>query len=204
MIVLDLDQNTTEWHKARAGMPTASAFSSLVNADGKPSKSAQGYAEMLAGEMYAGQPIDPWSGNQFTEYGHEMEEEAALAYSLRTGTDLDTIGFCMDDARRYGCSPDRLAGNGLLEIKCLPKRHITQLLYWNKNHKAPPDYIAQAQGQLLVTGREWVDLFFYSPLLPCLNIRIKPDRAFASALLQAIDNCLIERDRILKILEDME
>jgi len=203
MIVLELEQNTPEWLKARAGIPTASEFSSLVTADGKPSKSAQAYAETLAGELYAGQPITSWEGNQYTQFGHETEEEAALAYSLRTGTDLDPIGFCLDDAERYGCSPDRLAGDGLLEIKCLPKKHITQLLYWHKHGRSPPDYIAQCQGQLLVTGRAWVDLFFYSPLLPSLTIRIQPDPDYHRAILAGIDQCIAERDRVLQILEGM-
>jgi hypothetical protein len=130
-----------------------------------------------------------------------MEEEAVLAYAMLTGSDPQPVGFCLDDSGRYGCSPDRLIGDdGVLEIKNLPKQHIKTLLYWHKHGRIPTDYVQQVQGQLLVTGRAYCALFFYSPLLPTLVARIEPDQRLQDALVVAIERCITERDRIVQIL----
>jgi len=204
MIIAEHAQNSPEWFQARLGMPTASNFSSLITSDGTPSKSAQGYAETLAGELYAGQRLDSWQGNDYTQFGHDTEEEAALSYALQHDAELQPIGFCESDDRRYGCSPDRLVGDdGVVELKCFPKRHISMLLYWHKHKRTPPEFIAQTQGELLVTGRAYCDLFFYSPVLPTLVIRQEPIPAIQDALLVQIEKCIQERDRVLEILRGM-
>jgi len=198
-----VEQNTPEWLALRAGMPTASAYKQLITSTGSASKSMTSYAQELAGEMYAGRPLDTWTGNQYTEYGHQTEEEAALAYALQSDGEVTNGGFVTDDYETYGCSPDGFVGmDGLVEIKCLPKKHIDVLLYWKKHHKCPSDYVAQVQGQLFVTGREWCDLFFYRPFLPSLVIRCHPDQAIFTALEAQLQSCIEERDRILKILRE--
>ena len=159
MKIHDVEQNTPEWEVLRAGKPTASCFDSLVTSTGAPSKSMQGYAIELAGEMYAGRPLDTWNGNKYTDYGHEIEDEARLAYEMRTGNTVEQVGFITDDLELYGCSPDGLVGDdGMAEIKCLPKKHIPSLLYWKKHGKAPPERIAQTQGQIMIAERKWCDL----------------------------------------------
>jgi len=131
VIVHDVAQGTDEWHALRAGLPTASEFSKLVTSKGEPSKSMTAYAMELAGELYAGRPLDAWEGNKYTERGHEIEHEARLAYAMR-GEPVEEIGFVTDDEGLWGCSPDGLVGEyGMIEIKCLPKKHISVLLYFN-------------------------------------------------------------------------
>ncbi len=39
----------------------------------------------------------------------------------------------------------------------------------------PDDYKAQVHGQLIVTGRDWVDFMSYFPGLPKFLIRVEPD-----------------------------
>lgn len=204
MIVHDVEQGSEEWHGLRAGMPTASEFSKLITSTGEPSKSMLAYAQKLAGDTYAGKDIDAWEGNKYTERGHEIEHEARLAYAMR-GKEIDEVGFCTDDQVLWGCSPDGMVEGemGLLEIKCLPKKHIGVLLYWDKHKKTPPDYIAQTQGQMLITGAEWCDLMFYHPELPSLVIRQEPDKKIQQGLIDQRDACLEERERVLKILEGL-
>ena len=183
MKVHDVEQNSSEWEQLRAGKPTASAFSRIITGMGKPSDSMREYAEELATELYAGKPLNTWSGNKYSDYGHETEEEARYAYELRTGIAVEQIGFVTDDAEQYGCSPDaKTEDGGGLEIKCLPKKHVFTLLYWKKHGKAPTNYIAQTQGQLFVTGWKYVDLFFYRPDLPNLVIRHEPNPVIFAAL----------------------
>lgn len=201
MIIHDMEQGTDEWFAARLGVPTASKAASLLTTLLKPSKSLVPYAQKLAGDLYAGKDIDAWEGNIYTARGHEVEEEARLAYAMR-GTPVDTVGFITDQTGFWGCSPDGLVGDeGLVEIKCLPKKHIGALMYYNKHKKAPPDYLMQCQMQMLVTNRAWCDLYYYHQDLPALCIQVQADYETQVALTEQLNLCIHERDRTLSILE---
>lgn len=203
MIVHDVEQNSEEWLKLRAGMPTASEASKLITSKGEPSKSMKEYAKKLAQDMYAGKPVDAWEGNKYTERGHEIEPESISSYEFIQDIDTAVVGFCTDDHQRYGASPDRFAGeNGLVEAKCLPKKHIDALLYYKKFGKCPTERVAQVQFQLLVTGKEWCDVLFYHPDLPTLIIRQYPDEKIFAGIKGQIEACIDERDKILGILRE--
>lgn len=198
----DVEQRSEAWHALRVGMPSASEFSKIVTSTGEPSKSASGYALTLAGEMFAGKALETWEGNQWTERGKELEQSAFDLYRFTTDQELAPVGFVTDDAGTMGCSPDSFVGaDGLLEVKCLkPERHIHAILYYQKNGRCPTDYVQQTQGQLLITGRKWCDLLFYSPDLPLLTIRQEPDRTLQMALLKGIATVCKERDEVLAAL----
>jgi len=203
MIIHEVEQGTDDWFLLRAGKPTASRFKSLVTSSGKESKSMVLYAQELAGEMYAGHQLDTWNGNSYTDYGKETEAEARAAYEMRTGLTVKETGFITDDMGLWGCSPDGLIDDdGMIEIKCLPKNHIPALLYWKKNGKPPPDYIAQVQGQLFIAERQWCDLTFYRPELPMLIVRLKRDESFISGLRDQLVACIAERNNVLEILKE--
>lgn len=205
MIVHNHEQNSPEWFASRLAIPTASSASRLITSTGAASKSIDGYAEELAIELYTGAPANDWSGNQYTEFGHEMEAESAAWYSFERGVDLVETGFITDDLGRYGCSPDRLVGDdGTVELKNLPKKHIAALLYWAKNKRPPTDKLAQCHMQMLVTDRAWCDLVYYSNTLPRLVCRIERDAKMDDALKEQITVCLQKRDDIVKTLETFE
>jgi len=191
MKIHDCEQGTTEWFALRSGLPTASSASDW-------------YAETLAADLYAGQPVDAWQGSAYTERGHEIEPEARSWYEFERGIDVESVGFCTDDLERYGCSPDGLVGDdGLLEIKCAPKKHTANLLYWKKNKKSPTDYLAQCHMQMLVTDRQWCDLLLYHQLLPKVVIRIERETVFDDVLTAAITDCILRRDDIVKSLQEI-
>lgn len=198
MIVHDCEQGSPEWFALRAGLPTASEFSSLITSTGEPSKSMPGYAITLAAEKYAGKPVDKWEGNSHTERGKLLEDDARSWYAFVKDRTITKVGFVTTDDGRYGCSPDSFVDdNGMLEIKCLKaENHVKALLYFRRHGKCPPDYVQQTQGQLLVCGRQWCDLLFYHPDLPSLVIRIEPRSVLADALLAQIDCVIAERDRV--------
>lgn len=197
----EIVQNEPEWFAAKVGKPSASNASRMITSTGTPSKSTKGYAQELAGELYAGKSLSSWAGSAATEFGKETEDEARLAYEMMTDVSVQQIGIIEDDLQRYLISPDGLVGNnGLVEIKCKPKHHLTTLIYYKKNGKIPTDYIAQLQMQLSVSGREWVDLFYYSKDLPCLTVRVYPDMDIIKPLQNQLALVLAERDKILKIL----
>ena len=204
MLQHEVDQNTLEWHALRAGMPTASCASQLVTPTGLESKSMTPYAYKLAGEMYDESPGDGWQGNQSTQFGHDEEHSAATAYAMVSDLEVTKVGFITDDLLRYGCSPDRFVGDvGLLEIKCLPEQHMKAIMHVYHNNAPPPEYSMQPQMQLLVTKREWVDLYFYSPKYPSNQIRIYPNPALQAVLKTQIQECIRIRNETFKIMENM-
>lgn len=198
MIVHEVLQGTTNWMALRAGMPTASEFSKLITSTGEVSKSLQGYAITLAGEKYAGKPLDAWEGNGYTERGKLLELEARTAYTFIHDAAVEQVGFVTNDDMQYGCSPDGLVGtDGLVEFKCLKaENHIKALLYYGKHKKCQPDYVQQTQGQMMICNREWCDLMFYHPDLPKLVIRQHRNDVLHALLLSAINQVIVDRDDI--------
>lgn len=204
MIVHDVEQGTQEWLDLRLGIPTASNGSNLVTSRGDPSKSMMGYAHKLAGDKFAGEELNKWMGNQFTERGHEVEPAGRLSYEM-LGYEVEQVGFITDDVGMCGCSPDSLVGDdGMLEIKCLPKKHIDFIDYYSRHKKAPSDYIVQCQFQLLVTGREWCDLYYYHGKLPCQVVRQHRNDKILTELTTQILLCFEERNRMLDIMENWD
>jgi hypothetical protein len=204
VIIHEVLQGTTNWMALRCGLPTASEFSKLVTSTGELSKSLQGYAITLAGEKYAGKPLNAFEGNDYTDRGKLLEPEARSAYAFLHDNEVEQVGFVTDDDWRLGCSPDGLVGTaGLVEFKCLKaENHIKALLYYKKHKKCPPDYVQQTQGQILICEREWCDLMFYHPDLPQLVIRQTRDEKLQVSILSAVDQVIAERDRILAEIQE--
>jgi len=201
----DIEQNSDQWLALRAGKPTASAFSNLITSTGTASKSLPNYAITLAGELYAGKPLDAFEGNSWTERGHDLEDNARAKYEMLNDIDAIQIGFVTDDKETHGCSPDSLVGdNGLLEIKCLKaENHIKAIMYHQKHGKMPTTYVQQTQGQMMVCERDWCDLVFYHPDLPMLTIRSEPDTKIIHGLKQGIADVIAERDEVLEKLAEI-
>lgn len=202
MKILDVVQRSAEWRVARLGLPTASEFSRLVTSKGAPSTSLSGYANELAAEIFAGQPIDAFEGNVWTARGADMEAEAIRLYNFMNDAEVVPVGFVTDDAGTYGCSPDGFVGDeGMIEIKCLKiERHIAAMTYFQKHKVAPTDYVQQTQGEILVCERAWVDLCFYHPDMPLFTLRQTPGEMMQAALKKGITDVLQERDDALEML----
>jgi len=197
----EITQGSDEWFKIRCGHPTASEFSKLVTpARMEPSKQVYDYAIQLAADKWAGEPVDHWNGNDWTERGHELEPEARAWYEMQTNTDVTQVGFIENTMLEAGCSPDGLIEDeGLFETKnCGLKQHIRCLA----KPECPRDYMAQLQGQLLITERSWVDLLLHHPQLPKKIIRVTPIQKFQDLLKAQIELVLKERDRFYQIIED--
>lgn len=187
-------QNTPEWLEARMGIPTASAFSTVMaKGEGKTRKT---YMLKLAGELLTGEPMDSYSNGDM-ERGHEWEAEARELYAFDRDAEPEIVGFLRRG--QMGCSPDALIGDdGGLEIKTKAAHlHIEALL----RDDIPPEHKAQTQGFLLVTGRDWIDLAIYCRKLPLVVRRCVPDRDYIANLKGEIDRfndelaALVERVR---------
>jgi hypothetical protein len=186
MKIHDVQQNTPEWLALRIGIPTASAFDKILTPTGKPSTQAEAYADLLLAEIMVGGPVEVWQGNQWTERGHELEQEAADYYAMTKGVTLKKVGFITDDEMTMGCSPDRvIEGGGLLEIKCpAPHTHVKYLL----KQEIDQGYRSQLMGQLLISGEPFVDIISYYPAMPSVIMRVERDGIYLANMRKALND----------------
>lgn len=182
--ILTCEQGTQEWHEARAGIPTASMFATVLASgrNGGESKTRAKYMRQLAGEIITGKPMESYS-NAHMERGHVMEPDARDYYAFVTGTQPEQVGFIRNGQK--GCSPDSLVGtNGMLEIKTkLPDLLIE---CWERG-TFPPEHMAQCQGALWVAEREWLDLVVYWPGMQAFESRAYRNEAYIASLSSAVD-----------------
>ena len=201
MIVCEHEQGTPEWHKDRLGIPSASMFSSIITSAGKPSTSAKTYMNQLLADWYVGHPVDPWPGNKFTEDGKDREPEIRQLYEFLTDMEVQEIGFCYKDEKKLvGCSPDGLVGDdGLVEFK--NPKGSTMIKYLLSGDKVPSEYVAQVQGQMWITGRQWCDFMFHHPDIGHKIIHVERDEKYIttmSGLVSKFINEMLEKRKILE------
>ncbi len=195
MRIVDVQQGSPEWFAARCGTPSSSNFDKIVTSKGLPSKQRLKYLYKLAGETITGIVEESYQ-NAAMLRGKEIEGEARQFYGLVNGVEVKQVGFCIYNG--FGASPDGLIGDdGLVEIKCpIMSTHIGYLL----EDKFPAEYFQQVQGQLLVTGRDWVDFISYYPGLKPLIVRVERDIKFTDGLeIELITFCSELRELVEKI-----
>lgn len=183
----DCEQLSAEWFELRRGRPTASQFGRIITAKTmKLAAAADEYIAELLAETYHVGPLSDIAAppSRAMLHGTNTEPEARAWYSLERNVDVQEVGFVTTDDGRFGASPDGLMGvDGGLELKCPQGK--TQVGYLLAG-ELPSEYRAQCHGQLIVTGRKWVDFLSYCPGLPPLLVRVEPD-GFTEALRAALD-----------------
>lgn len=159
----DVNQNTDEWFSLRGGKLTSSNLGKIMSNFGKAfGEPAKKYAYSIANEQITGEPISSDYSNSHMERGHEQEPIARTIYENQTFCDVTNGGFFESDF--IGCSPDGLVGgNGVIEIKSV----ISSVHFANiKRQGLDPAYKWQCIGNLMFTGREWLDFISYCSTYP--------------------------------------
>jgi YqaJ-like viral recombinase domain len=190
--LLQVEQGSETWKRARLGFPTASCFHRIITAMGKPvdSKDRKKYMYRLVAENILGELMpEEWDGNEHTERGTAMEARARSALEKKLGFQIDPGGFVIDDSGRYGCSPDGLVRNKseAVEIKC--PAAWTHIGYMVNGPSWPYDrYKSQVQGQILIGGFRCVHFWSYHPNFPPVHVVTLPDDIFQRRLREFLDN----------------
>jgi putative phage-type endonuclease len=201
MKIIDAPQGSPEWFAARVGRVTASRISDVLakGRSGAPSATRAGYMGELIAETLTGQPANPFQGNADTERGIELEPEARSLYEMHKGALVESCGLVIHPRiERSGASPDGLAGDGLLEIKC-PRTH-THLEYLLSG-EPPSKYVPQMAWQCACTELPWVDFVSYCPAMPddlrLFVVRYEPSMAYLREIEGAVIEFLAEMDEKL-------
>lgn len=168
MIIVDHSpQGSADWHRARAGVITASMFGEARKRlkNGEFSAAAKSYAFRLAVERISGQPLD--EADQFETYsmrrGRELEPAAREAHEFAHDVIVDTCGFVKTEDGKFGASADGLIGtDGGSEYKCLidPTRIRDVIL-----DRDISEFADQVQGCMWLTGRKFWHFCLYVPAL---------------------------------------
>lgn len=194
MIVLNFPQCSPEWFKARAGIPTSSEFDKIITTKGEPSKSRTKYMWKLAGERLGGIVEEGFISFAMNR-GKEKEEEAKKFYAF-TNEPVQSVGFCLSDCRRFGASTDGLINDkGVFELKC--PEMATHIGYLLGDPEIPTEYYQQTQGELFVTGREYVQFLSYYPGIKPFLVQEEPDTVFQRLLKKELDIFCQELDELV-------
>lgn len=189
MQIIDCIQGEPEWFTARAGIPTASMFKTVMAMGPKGGKSATrvDYLNKLAGELLTGEPMVNYVSPDM-ERGKLMEDEARDLYAFQNGIEPQRVGFIRNGDK--GASPDSLLGtSGGLEIKSAAAHvQIERLL----DGGLPAEHKAQVQGSLWVAEREFWDFASYCPKLPLLVVRVYRDEKYIESISLAVELFNIE------------
>ena len=197
----EIKQNSDEWLAIKVGK-----FSASIATDLLMDKKTSGYTKLIdkiVEERMTGQPTESktFSGNSFTERGHEYEPVAREDYEFRSFNDVVQVGVVeLDDWTL--CSPDGLINeDGLIQIKC--PIFNTQKEYL-KNHKVPGNYLKQMQFELFVTGREYNIFYSYHPYLPPVEIRVNRDEAMIAEIERRLNEAKIEVTKEIEFLNSLK
>jgi hypothetical protein len=192
--IFNCAQGEADWFECRKGIATASKFKDVL-AKGE-GKTRTKYMRVLAGEILTGTPHESYS-NAAMERGKEQEPDARKLYEMIHDVEVVEVGFI----RRgdIGCSPDGLIGeDGGFEVKSKAADIQIEIL---ESGAMPSEHVAQVQGSLLVSGRQWWDFMTYCPGLPPFFKRCYPEPDYQARLIVELRqfntelNALVERIR---------
>lgn len=186
MKTLPVKQGSEEWKAARLGVVTASEIDALITPLWKvrTGEGPETYRCMKLCEKLLGySPED--AGTFAMDQGSLVETLARPWYSFQYNVEVQTVGFCVSDDGKIGCSPDGLIGDDCgLEIKCpQPPRHLKYLMAG----EIPPEYRAQVHFSMYVTGRPKWKFLSYSRQFPALVVNVERDPKIDAAIKCALD-----------------
>ena len=199
-----VEQGTPEWHQLRLGKVTASRVSDVM-AKIKTGESAsrKNYRAELVVQRLTGLPSESFT-NAAMEWGTATEPMARIAYEIAKEVVVEQVGFIEHPTiAMFGCSPDGLVHDGMIEIKC--PNSATHIEYLTDN-KAPAKYINQMQCQMAVTGKKWCDFVSFDPRLPedlqLFVVRVERDQKYIDSMEVEVVEFLTEVEGMVNQLKE--
>ena len=156
-----LDQSDPAWLQARLGHVTGSCMDDVMaKVKSGEAITRYKYKVKLACERLTGIGQEGYK-NSSMDWGKAQEEFAAIAYQMEKDVFIDKVGFWKHPTIDWvGVSPDRIAGDGLVQFKCPDTHtHVQYLL----SKTMPTEYVKQIQTELWVCEKEWSDFVSFDP-----------------------------------------
>lgn len=200
MIILNCNQGSEEWHKARTGCITASNFADCCEPlkNGSFSAKAKQYAFKLAVERISGELLQEDKFETFEmRRGRELEPEARHLHEEKLDCFVEQAGIIKTDDGLFGASVDGLIGSeGQAEYKCFISPTSLMPILLDGDISA---CIYQVQGQLWVTCRKWCDFVLFCPALKAIGkeltvFRVNRDEEF----IEKMESSLLEFNRLVE------
>jgi putative phage-type endonuclease len=198
-----IQQGTEEWHQLRLGKVTASRVADILAKTKSGASASRGNYLIELALQRVTKTIEESYTNSAMEWGVATEPQARVAYEVSTGNFVDQIAFVNHPTiEGFGCSPDGLVGEGLIEIKC-----PNSATHWSyiKANEPPQKYIIQMQAQMAVTGAKWCDFVSFDPRMPersqLLIIRVNRDDEFIAEMENEIKQFLSEVETEVNLME---
>ena len=160
----EIIQRSEAWHQLRVGKVTASRVADIIaKTKTGASASRDNYLAQLVCERLTGKPAESYS-NSAMQWGTDTEPYARAAYEARMDLLVTEVGFVNHPRiAMAGASPDGLANEGIVELKCPnTSTHLQTLL----DRKIPEKYITQMMWQMACTDTPWADFVSFDPRLP--------------------------------------
>lgn len=164
--IIDAEQRSPEWKRARAGRLTASRAKDMLAVIKTGEAAARRDLRVqLVVERLTGEPQDDGYVNADMQRGMDLEGDAFAAYEALTGQIPSSCGFLAHQEHLIGCSPDGVLDDfgGLLELKV--PRSATHLSYL-RSGAVPAEHRAQLVHALWVTGAAYIDFLSFDPRFP--------------------------------------
>lgn len=184
-VINNIEQGSAEWLALRLGIVTMSELECLL-VTGKGTAgfgvAAFTYMDQLIGERITGEAAELPFTTRATARGHEFEIVARGLYEAREEVVTEQAAIIINHGAGY--SPDSLVGaDGLTEIKSkLPKFQVAVII----NDEVPKEHVAQCQGGLWVSEREWIDFISYWPGMPMFVKRMHRDEAMIRKIAERV------------------
>jgi putative phage-type endonuclease len=179
-----MQQGSREWLLARCAKITGSRFRAVLDVNkrtGQPNKPRRDLVQTLCMELATGEP-EYVAPNEYMAHGTAMEPMARAAYEFLRDCTVHGMTFTVHPQLPYvAYSDDGFVGDkGMVELKApfLEARHTRT----RDSQKCPDDYLAQCQGGLWVTGRQWCDFVSYFPSISVEIVRVERDEAYIKRL----------------------
>ena len=157
-------QGSESWLQLRLGKCTASRVADVM-AKTKTGVSASraNYLIELALQRVTG-VIEPSYKNDAMQWGTDNEQTARTAFEVAHNVFVDQVAFVDHPTiKDFGCSPDGVIGDSLLELKC-PYQSAVHWSYFKDG--CPSKYYTQIQAQMSCTGAKSVWFVSFDPRMP--------------------------------------
>lgn len=208
MIILDCEQYSDEHRDARLGIPTASQFSRIITATGKPHASAMEYVYELAREAVTREPTQKHQSFDMQE-GRRKEPLARNYFEFIYDAAVRQVGLIYKDEQKcFAASPDGLLDGTGLEIFC-PKfaTHMANVAD-PENAVKRANKIQQIQGSLFISEFDYWWFCSYwppedKPTVDQAIFKVYRDEPFIAKLEAELEKFVIELAVVTRKLKAM-